>query len=194
MTDIVDVLTLKECDRIARYKNCMVLKVKPEDGLTLPDVSNVQVGDWKFQWVGTKGHDQRGTLVLKPTNKRTKQLSVMGRIYHINRTYGVRVAMAHRIVRAMYGLRFVNSPEIMDVVVKYYDSDIWNKLPHPSKLTDDICRAFLERFSEDYPELKILSCAKLESVLQAIRRIRYTDPNLPLLKAVEVTDEDVCID
>lgn len=93
----------EDLDQIALYRNSVVGRLIHHPYIERFDVLDRYVSDWTFQWVATLGKENHGVLILKPTNRRTKQLVVVGRAIRLIREFGVDAHTAERLTQAMWG-------------------------------------------------------------------------------------------
>lgn len=91
----------EELDKVAIHRNSIVGRLIHHPHIKRFDVTDLAVGDWNFQWVATMGHENHGVLILKPTNRRTKQLVVVGRAMYLITNFGVEPEVAMGLVKRL---------------------------------------------------------------------------------------------
>lgn len=164
----IESMSQDQCDAIALTNNCVVGELKAKDGLVRGDVSDFRVGDWSFQWVGTQGHEDRGLLVLKPTNRRTKTLMVKGRAQHIKRTWGFTHSEAVKLVDAMRGEQYVNESSVLSLIASSC-YDLWwiEYVQRPESQN-----TLIATYQDKYPELKEISKARMDTAANVVSKFR----------------------
>jgi hypothetical protein len=164
----IESMSQDHCDHIALLKNCVVGGLKETDGFTRGDVSDFRVGDWAFQWVGTRGSERKGLLVLKPTNRRTKTLMIKGRAQHIKRNWGFTHSEAVRLVEAMRGEQYVNESSVLSLIAQSC-YDLWwiEYVQRPDQQNQ-----LIATYQDKYPELRDISKARMDTAAKVILKFR----------------------
>lgn len=116
----------EDLDTIALHRNSVVGRLIHHPHIERFEVADRYVGDWAFQWVATLGKDNHGVLILKPTNRRTKQLVVVGRAIRLIREFGVDERTAERLTQAMWGVRHASNEEVLGLICETLEPGLWD--------------------------------------------------------------------
>lgn len=113
-------------DTMAVHDNSVVGRLIYHPTETLFDVADKTTADWGFQWVATLDQINHGVLILRPTNRRTKQLVIVGKAMHLIKEYGVTPEVAIRLVQAGWGIRHASHDDVLGLVVETLNSKDWD--------------------------------------------------------------------
>lgn len=162
----VRAMSQDELDDLALTQNSVIGTLTPEMGKSRLPMDEVEVGDWKFQWINTRGRHDRGMLILKPTNARTKTIAVQARTQYIKRAWGVSHQEASLLVRAMKGVRYVSEESVLSLVVRSRHDTWWQTYRQNPK---DVV---ISEMPTRYPELSTLSKVKIDAASVVVDRFQ----------------------
>lgn len=155
-----------QLDQIAIYRNSIAGRLIHHPTAKLFDVSELSVGDWNFQWVATLGHDNHGVLILKPTNRRTKQLIVVGRVMYLINNFGVTPEVGMRLVQASWGIRHASNDDVLGLIVDSLEPGAWEGYEdHPREWVKER----LDRTEGGWDRMRSLHLNKIGSAYDVVR-------------------------
>jgi hypothetical protein len=109
-----------ELDHMAVTNNSVVSVYAKDsidiDGDNLEDLSGISVGGWGLRWISTSDPDRKYMIILKPNDRKTKQLAVVGRAKWIMSEFDLDYHNAIYLVRAMWGVKHANVVETLRLV------------------------------------------------------------------------------
>jgi len=153
-------------DRIVVYRNSVAGRLIHHPSIKRFDVSDMTVGDWAFQWIATLDYDNHGILVLKPTNRRTKQLAVVGKAVYLINSYGVDADTAVKLVQASWGVRHASHDDVIGLVVETLKEGDWDGYEeHPMNWVKEK----LNRTDNGWDRMRSLHLNKIGSAYDVVR-------------------------
>ena len=158
--------TQKELDRIAIHHNSVVGRLIHHPTVERFDTTNLRRADWGFQWVATQARSNHGVLVLKPTGRRTKQLSVVGRAKHLMDQFGVDDLTAAELIRSSYGIRHTANDDVLGLVVNSLDMALWEGFEEGPL---DWVKARLDSTEHAFDLMRGMNLDKIESAHAMVR-------------------------
>lgn len=178
----LDKLSVEELDAIALMDRGVVGQLTKDDGYEMLPVDDVQVGDWKFIWVGPGNRRDVGMLIVKPTNSRTKSIVVQGRTRYVKVTWNLTNAEASEIIKATKGVQYVMEDDVMDLIVKTRYGDFWSDFD----LAEEYSDIDMSKYAEVFPQLLSLNRARLMAAREVV--YKYRENRRPKTRSVRKTD------
>lgn len=184
----------EDLNRIAVYRNSVIGRLIHHPHIERFDVLDRYVGDWTFQWVATLGKLNHGVLILKPTNRRTKQLVVVGRAIRFIREFGVDPHTAERLTQATWGVRHSAREEVLGLICESLTPGVWDGFDLNPK---DWIKEHMTSTSNGWDRLRSLHVDKITSakaVVDTYHELRLgtrTGPAFPRRLLTEALNEQL---